>query len=85
MGRCRSLGWADHREHNGTGIGIGQKRWRGERDDYRRGKRPIYVDVCDGVRSSPSPRKPSRMFIPDGLPHKDGLEGIFRRFSFLFV
>ena len=29
-------------------IGIGQKRWRGERDGYRRGKLQLYVDVWLG-------------------------------------
>jgi len=36
-------------------IGIGRKQWRGERDDYRRGKRPIYVDVWDGGPEFPEP------------------------------
>jgi hypothetical protein len=38
-------------------TGMGQKRRLGERDDNWRGKRPIYADVSDKIRSSPGPRR----------------------------
>jgi hypothetical protein len=50
----------NHREHNGM---VSQRQWRGERDDYRCGKRPIYVDVSDGSSEFPESSEAKSMYF----------------------
>jgi hypothetical protein len=72
------LGYVGHPEHKKT------RRWRGERDDNRRGKRSIDEDVCNEDRNSPNLRwaallddGPSFLSYDKGIPCRSAVKFYF--------
>jgi hypothetical protein len=49
-------------------VKIGQKRWRGERDDYRRGKRAILRGCMGWGPEFPEPSEAFHVRIPNARP-----------------